>query len=212
MSFFFITTITTIFISLITFSSSSSSLPDQDIERFEKWLFPHIDASLNPIEIRRTPSMGFGAFAKRDLARGEIYSAIPLTHVISLKTVLQSPLATVCRRVLEHCPGVRPAFDCVAVFLVHERRLGDQSFWSPYLRLLPRSYYHLPTRFKRAQLAEHMQQSELKSLTLSMQAGMFQRWEELKQCLALTTTTTFELPNWYEFEWAQGVVGSRAIW
>ena len=128
------------------FSSPSSTLDDR-VRRFNEWYLPKIPAHGNAMEVFVTDDRRLGARATRDIAVNDPYSTAPAALVIGRNDLRTSPL----RWLFEKMPD---EFTAMLLFVVHERRLGADSQWAPYLDILPRSYKHHPFTFDDNEIAE----------------------------------------------------------
>lgn len=115
--------------------SKSFTTDNERIGRFMQWLrengatFPKIDFPRND-----TPSGIRGAIAIEDIATNEHMLTIPY-HV------MMAPPQILAHQVLG--PILRQASDLLkgdflmTVYLMHEMRLGEKSFYKPYIDILP---------------------------------------------------------------------------
>ncbi|KAJ2377765.1 hypothetical protein IW150_001189, partial [Coemansia sp. RSA 2607] len=115
------------------------------LDTFVKWLLDN-GADLSRIELRDAGADGNGVYAREDIPEDTRYAYIPHTLAITGK-VCHAALSTASQ-----------AGDCglrgrplLAAFLVHQRFVCADSFWKPYIDILP-AQYHTPLEFSDAEL------------------------------------------------------------
>jgi hypothetical protein len=126
--------------------TSSDYIDDWELKKksFVEWTKRFLDAKLNPVE-PIVNEFGMSVVASRDIVPGDIYSYVPVTHTIGVDLALESAEAgDVCKKVFDECPDHRPEFDCIALYLIAEKRKGAKSKWAPYFDVLPANFYHVP--------------------------------------------------------------------
>ncbi|KAJ1719669.1 hypothetical protein LPJ53_005604, partial [Coemansia erecta] len=118
----------------------ASSDGTSKLETFVKWLSDN-GADLSRIELRDAGADGNGVYAREDILADTRYAYIPHSLVITGK---------VCQDALS---GPSQNGDCglrgrplLAAFLIHQRFTCSDSFWKPYIDILP-SQYHTPLEF-----------------------------------------------------------------
>eukprot|EP01033_Poteriospumella_lacustris_P020549 gene20549-15080_t len=105
------------------------------IGRFMEWLkengatFPKIDFPRND-----TPSGIRGGIALEDIATNEHMMVIPAKLMMSPLHILADPIYG---PVLDAAKDLLRGDFLMTVFLMHEMRLGDASFYKPYIDILP---------------------------------------------------------------------------
>lgn len=72
---------------------------------------------------------GLGLVAERDIGRNEVVLEVPKKFWINPDTVSGSEIGSVCG-------GLKPWIS-VALFLIREKKLGEESAWRYYLDVLP---------------------------------------------------------------------------
>ena len=75
-------------------------------------------------------SEGLGFVARKDLARNEVLVVVPKRTWISADTVAADP------EMRPFCSGLS-SWVSIALFLIREKARGADSFWKPYLDILP---------------------------------------------------------------------------
>ncbi|KAJ2856476.1 Histone-lysine N-methyltransferase setd3 [Coemansia erecta] len=111
----------------------------QRLAAFVRWLEDN-GADLGRIGVCDAGAEGNGVYAQQDISSNERYAYIPHKLVITGK---------VCQQTLGDGLQGRAL---LAAFLVHERFVAADSFWKPYIDILPQKY-HTPLEFDSLELA-----------------------------------------------------------
>lgn len=104
------------------------------IDQFTKWAREN-GAKFDGVKISQFPNYELGLEAEKDFKQGELFAIIPKKMILSIDN--ERPLfVSLCNQLplLQSMPNVR-----LAILLVMER-LDVQSFWKPYIDLLPDRY------------------------------------------------------------------------
>lgn len=103
--------------------------PPPAVQKFWGWLTDKgIVSAKSPIKPGIVPE-GLGLVAQRDIGKNEVVLEVPKRFWINPDTVLASEIGSVCS-------GLKP-WVSVALFLIREKKLGDDSSWKPYIDILP---------------------------------------------------------------------------
>ncbi|KAK7000066.1 histone-lysine N-methyltransferase setd3 [Biomphalaria glabrata] len=108
---------------------------EEGFPTFLKWLNDNgVDTSA--LEITQFPQYGYGLKATRDLKESEKLLQIPRKLMMTVDSAKQSPLGALIKedKILQVMPNVT-----LALHLLNEK-LNPQSFWKPYIDILPSSY------------------------------------------------------------------------
>ena len=118
----------------------------QEFEELVSWIRSHgggVDAIHVPV---RFPEGEVGVAASRHISKRELVMAIPTKLVISVDTALKSELKPFYNK-HKHIfhPDVEEdaEFNILSVFLFSEYLKGKESFYSPYLKCLPKDGFLL---------------------------------------------------------------------
>ncbi|KAJ1822580.1 hypothetical protein LPJ56_000656 [Coemansia sp. RSA 2599] len=167
----------------------------QRLAAFVRWLEDN-GADLSRIEVREAGAGGNGVYARRDIAEDERYAYIPHKLVITGKVCLQ----TLGSSGLE-------GRALLAAFLVHERFVAENSFWKPYIGILPENY-HTPLEFGERELAllegtpiEHAVKDRRSKYAEEHSAA-------LRATAGIMSSEVLTLEN---YVWAASAVSSRAF-
>lgn len=103
------------------------------IDKFLDWAKKN-GAEFDGIEISEFPNYELGLGAKKDIKKDEIFITIPRKMIMSLDNVSASIAPMMSSPIIESMSNVKLAF-----WLIVEK-LNPDSFWKPYLDILPDKY------------------------------------------------------------------------
>lgn len=105
------------------------------IPAFMEWL-KNNQVDVGCVEIHNFAGFGYGLQATKDLKEGDQFLAIPRSIMMTTQSAKTSPLGPLISedKILQVMPSV-----VLALHLLCERR-STESFWKPYLDILPDSY------------------------------------------------------------------------
>mmetsp|Transcript_14938 Transcript_14938/g.29051 ORF Transcript_14938/g.29051 Transcript_14938/m.29051 type:complete len:298 (+) Transcript_14938:101-994(+) len=167
------------------------------------------------------PSSGYGDRVLRSTGklRRNLRLPVPPACILTMDKIETSRVGQALRGL--------DRYTLFAVFLVHEKRCGDASFWKPYLDILPQNMQFHPITFLDRQrtcqaLADALQKEKLLLRALEAQQeklrGEFSRAQQLlslhsiKDMPELCLAFPVDQPLTYEeFIWASSMVVSRAF-
>lgn len=105
------------------------------VKNFCEWARQN-GAKFDGVEIHQFPRFEFGLMAAKNFKCGEQFVTIPKRMILSIENAEESVMDVLSQLpVLDAMPNVR-----LAVTLVIERLNGNDSFWKPYIDLLPERY------------------------------------------------------------------------
>ncbi|KAL6983442.1 nicotinamide N-methyltransferase [Sarracenia purpurea var. burkii] len=176
--------------------------PPPAVQTFWKWMCDEgVISSKCPVKPGIVPE-GLGLVAQRDIARNEVVLEVPKRLWINPDTVSVSDIGSVCG-------GLKPWIS-VALFLIRERKLKDNSLWRYYLDILP-EYTNSTIYWSEKELSE-IQGTQLLSTTLGVKEYVQSEFEKVEQEVILAHKQLFPLPITSEdFLWAFGILRSRAF-
>ncbi|KAE8752232.1 hypothetical protein FOCC_FOCC001025 [Frankliniella occidentalis] len=104
-------------------------------EDFLLWL-KNNNVEFDGLRIAEYPGMEFGIEAEKDFKEGDMMIAVPRRVMLTVENIHQSPLKELAKKdpLIVHMPNVALAL----LLLLHRRDL--QSFWKPYINMLPSKY------------------------------------------------------------------------
>ncbi|KAH9253493.1 hypothetical protein BASA81_008540 [Batrachochytrium salamandrivorans] len=143
---------------------------------------------------------GRGVSARQDIFPGQVFLSVPLSLCLSNETYRNTPLEAITRQ-LDMARGT-------AYVLLREHSLGNNSFWKPYIDLLPTTFHSLGQWSVKD--LRHLQDDDF-FLTKQREERRWEWYEyrDLKERLRKEL-----LPRWFTFKtylWATAVVTTRCF-
>jgi hypothetical protein len=126
--------------------------------KFHAWLEEN-GAEISNIELSwgNSPFAGWGMRARHSMSAGDIVYSIPEHLELGWKAALRAGLGSVANGIDESTVRSNPEMVCnlTVLLLAHERLRGEDSFYSSYLDLLPKSVdmWHMPFHFTEPEVA-----------------------------------------------------------
>lgn len=176
--------------------------PPPAVQKFWGWLSDKgIVSAKSPIKPGIVPE-GLGLVAQRDIGKNEVVLEVPKRFWINPDTVLASEIGSVCS-------GLKP-WVSVALFLIREKKLGDDSSWKPYIDILPG--FTNSTIFWSEEELSQLQGSQLLNTTLGVKELVANEFTKLEEEVILRHKKLFPFPITIDdFFWAFGMLRSRAF-
>lgn len=176
--------------------------PPPAVQKFWGWLSEKgIVSAKSPIKPGIVPE-GLGLVAQRDIGRNEVVLEVPKKFWINPDTVLASEIGSVCS-------GLKP-WVTVALFLMREKMLGDDSSWKPYIDILPE--FTNSTIFWSEEELSELQGSQLMNTTLGVKELVVNEFAKLEEEVILRDKKLFPFSITIDdFVWAFGMLRSRAF-
>lgn len=176
--------------------------PPPAVQKFWGWLSEKgIVSAKSPIKPGIVPE-GLGLVAQRDIGKNEVVLEVPKRFWINPDTVLASEIGSVCS-------GLKP-WVSVALFLIREKKLGDNSSWKPYIDILPE--FTNSTIFWSEEELSQLQGSQLLNTTLGVKELVANEFAKLEEEVILRHKKLFPFPITIDdFFWAFGMLRSRAF-
>lgn len=150
---------------------------------------------------------GHGVFAKQSLPSGQVTLQVPFKLTMNIESASRSELAAV----LEKYPQI-PDDEVLALHLMHERSIGKDSFFAPFIASLPTTF-DLPVFWSEAELNE-LKGTNVLLLTQLMKQHVERDFENIHQAVAEDFPEIFaSLPTLTveDYTWAMSVIWSRAF-
>lgn len=175
--------------------------PQPAVQKFWGWLSDKgIVSSKSPAKPGILPE-GLGLIAQRDIRKNEVVLEVPKRFWINADTVAASEIGNVCN-------GLKP-WVSVALFLMREKKLGDDSSWKPYIDILPECT-NSTIYWSEEELSE-LQGSQLLNTTLGVKDLVANEFTKLEEVI-LRHKKLFPSPITIDdFFWAFGMLRSRAF-
>jgi len=184
---------------------------------FLNWLKEQ-DVDLSYFEVRRTSDGEVGLFCSKNISTNEIISIIPRHLAITSLPDIDPRVSDVMLKVYNETSD---GHIVVQLQLIWQAFYANESKWTPYINILPRTFSHLPVTWENGSeemsLVEQFQSS---NLLLTIRRGKFLTQEVVKYLLGVMSQfpnlfgeyTEEKLEKWSsEIKWAKMVVDTRAF-
>lgn len=106
----------------------------QHLATFKRWAHDN-GAQFDGVDIAEFPGYELGLAATRAIAKGSVFIRVPQKLIMSVENVSDGLL-----RLMAKIPMVESMYNVRLAFSVLVERLDEQSFWKPYLDVLPERY------------------------------------------------------------------------
>ncbi|PIA16866.1 SET domain-containing protein, partial [Coemansia reversa NRRL 1564] len=170
------------------------------LQKFQDWLEAN-GATLVKLELRECGQHGNGVYARETIRDNEQYANIPSDLIIT---------SAVCRKELKDVLSADLSGRALlCAFLIHQRFVCTESFWKPYIDILPQTF-HTPLHFTTQELlllhgtpmeyAVEDRRSELCAEHKRVQEAVDSKADEMRKVL-----------DFDNYLWAATVVSSRAF-
>ncbi|WP_224366323.1 SET domain-containing histone-lysine N-methyltransferase [Hyalangium versicolor] len=169
--------------------------PEEDagVSRFLRWL-EQSGARISKIHIVTPEGAERGVRALADIAPGETLLRIPRSHVLTVEDVRASEIG----RLLDDHAQLDEERTYLSAFLLQERERGEDSFWKPFLDMLPTAFPSHPFFFEEHELAL-LQGSFLAGMVGIQQRLVAERYVHLSQHVPGFNRFTFDAFVWAHF-------------
>uniref|UniRef100_A0A7S1KKU6 Rubisco LSMT substrate-binding domain-containing protein n=1 Tax=Percolomonas cosmopolitus TaxID=63605 RepID=A0A7S1KKU6_9EUKA len=177
----------------------------KSIRQFLKWMQEH-GADVSKISLKEFPSMGLGVAARKDLSRGDVYMRIPKKLLVSVHGITHS--ATLSPIFASQQLQIKDIF---IVFLLFEKFVKrEDSFWHPYIDILPEHYDMSPFFWSVSNL-EYLKGSNIYQRTIWERNFHRQRFNSLKERVFDRFPEYFANADisFEKFAWAEWTYSSR---
>eukprot|EP00667_Euglena_gracilis_P008785 EG_transcript_8903 len=171
---------------------------------FNQWMAEHYESPLY-LEVQAVPGMRFGAFAKEDIAVGQVYSSTPAKLLINRDAIKRSDKTGYLKAGLD---------GALLLFLLAEKAKGEASFWHPYINLLPtvEDYQALPSYWPEDELTAALNNTVCHQKVMAGKADEQNEYTRLREFLEQADPTAVPTFTFEAFKWARTVRDSRTIW
>ncbi|KAH7299686.1 hypothetical protein KP509_24G024400 [Ceratopteris richardii] len=192
---------------LLTRASLNWSLEaksDEQFQEFTAWLkeqgFPD-----QVVELKQSNAGEVGCFTIKDLPPGEFAVRIPENFTVTCADVANHP-------VVSQLSAGRPDLIGLALWLMHERSLGEKSLWYPYIKTFPSASLS-PITWSKSEQETLLKGTSLEEVV--KQRCLFLD-EEFDNIMEISISKSLDLPQGYfnkdAFRNAFSVILSRAIY
>ena len=106
----------------------------------ELWAWLKASGATGEVRVTRSKVSGLGVVTLKPLLKGDLMLTVPAKLMVTTASVKRGALAPVIAHASLSAKFERGEFSryaAVALWLMHEKRLGEASEWWPYVRLLP---------------------------------------------------------------------------
>ncbi|KAJ3677394.1 hypothetical protein LUZ60_003118 [Juncus effusus] len=173
---------------------------ESSLNKFSNWVVE--TGAIKPSVKPGLVPEGLGLIANRDFSQNEVVLEIPKKLWIDSDTIASSEIGRVCG-------GVRPWVG-IALFILREKMLGDESKWKPYLDILPESTNS--TLFWSEEELSEIQGTQLLSTTMSVKDYVQSEFSKVQEEIINPNRNLFPGKlNSEDFLWAFGILRSRAF-
>ncbi|XP_073119572.1 ribulose-1,5 bisphosphate carboxylase/oxygenase large subunit N-methyltransferase, chloroplastic [Henckelia pumila] len=172
------------------------------VQVFWQWLKDEgVVSAKTPVKPGVVPE-GLGLVATRDISKNEVVLEIPKRFWINPDAVASSAIGSVCS-------GLKP-WIAVALFLLREKFIGEDSKWKFYIDVLP-DYTDSTIYWSEEELLE-IQGTQLLNTTLGVKEYVQNEFRKLTEEVILPNKKLFPFPiTLDDFFWAFGMLRSRAF-
>jgi histone-lysine N-methyltransferase SETD3 len=187
-------------------------------KRFNDWI-DKLGFPVNSLTVKYVPGMRLGTMAKHDIKAEQPYISVPPAAVMNRASAKKCPVIGAVITQLNKKFPKGDAFHELLFHLVYERFVKkDESFWSPYLDVIPGPDEMVsPSFYTEAQL-ELLRGSVLYPRVQAYRAKLRRSFDAVSKHVLSQYPEAFKpsaTPDAYSFpnyHWAHAVLDSRAIW
>lgn len=151
---------------------------------------------------------GYGIMAVEDLKAGELILQVPLSICVHIESLHLSVLHDIVKAE-PHLMAFDSKDELLALLLMAERRAGSQSFWWPYLSLMPREY-DTPLYWEEEE-RKYLAGTNVGLLTSMMEQRILRDWHEIHAKLVLKYPSVLGGLTVEDYRWALSTIWSRAV-
>ncbi|WP_224242991.1 SET domain-containing histone-lysine N-methyltransferase [Hyalangium gracile] len=166
---------------------------DPAVARFLRWL-EQGGSQISKVHIVTPEGGERGVLALDDIAPGETLLRIPRRHVLTVEDVRASEMG----QLLDAHAQLDEERTYLSAFLLQERERGEDSFWKPFLDMLPKAFPSHPFFFEEHELAL-LQGSFLAGMVGIQQRIVAERYVHLSQHVPGFNRFTFDAFVWAHF-------------
>eukprot|EP00759_Apiculatamorpha_spiralis_P053224 PhF_6_TR6130/c0_g1_i1/m.9085/K19199/SETD3; histone-lysine N-methyltransferase SETD3 len=183
------------------------------IERFNTWFKEHYEArTANKLKVKVGPakdgSMRMGVYATEKIRPEDSYLKIPMKLVIMVNGIYHDePMGTILRR---NYKGDHQMV--LLLYLMYERFANGQSFWNPYLDLLPTDH-DIPMYFSDQDMAL-LKGTDIPDKAKHDLNDARTKYNAAKKLFQDNYPDVFPMEyfTWDNYKWALGILNTRMIW
>jgi hypothetical protein len=184
---------------------SPSSLPtDKDTQIFQKWFLSN-GGSVTGLTIHDFADMGRGLLTTKNITKDQRVLFIPKKMILSSKLAKASS-DLLHRQLFDSFPKDN---ELMIAFLLLEKSRDKDSFWAPYLAVLPRYVPNL-AQFDRDELNE-LQSPSFSTEVMSTWRETIQSYNHFLEEVGRYWPRTLSQPTLQDYLWAASIIDSRGF-
>lgn len=180
------------------------ALAENSVEQaFKEW-FEDNGGVFKKIDVFQSEAMGRGLIAVEDIQENDLIIKVPANVVLSMKTLRQAtdPSLQLLTK------GFEPE-TALAGWLLYEKCRGDESFFKPYIDILP-TYISSLIYFSKDELHE-LENPEFFDEALLMQEVILREHAQFAQAVSSLWRLPQSCISLSEFQWALAILNSRGL-
>ncbi|KAJ2617377.1 hypothetical protein H4S08_000345 [Coemansia sp. RSA 1365] len=171
----------------------------QQLQKFQDWLEAN-GAMLEKLELRDCGPHGNGVYARETIRDNEQYANIPSDLIIT---------SDVCRKELKDVLSVDLSGRALlCAFLIHQRFVCTESFWKPYIDILPQTF-HTPLHFTTEDLLL-LRGTPMEYAVEDRRSELYAEYKRVQEAVDSKADMCKAL-DFDNYLWAATVVSSRAF-
>lgn len=189
--------------------------PDEPLARFREWLEQKDGLGADaPVRAERRDGWGLCLTAERAVSTGEILLQIPRSIHLSASAAKTSRLASVAEEIFDAVAGDESGI--LALYLLHECAIGEQSDFAPYVAVLPTADdLDVPLLWSDEERMRLLGGSHLELAVASARADIIAQWEALHSRVIQPNPQLFppgaDIVSLEGYLWAHAIALSRAL-
>lgn len=197
-------------------SSEEGVTLQEQLDRFNRW-FQSTNPSINHLKASFLPGWRIGTITTTDVKQEDVYLGVPKSIIMDstmAKADSHGVGELIAGLTAKYGPNSRDDFHELLFLLVNEYvRLGDTSFFWPYLSLLPTPADQgiVPTTWTSDEIATRLKPSHLKDSLMEYQARNRRTYDSIVKIDIIKEFFKEDL-SWERYRWAQAILDSRSIW
>ena len=187
-------------ITLLCFAAET--IVDNNSHLFLSWFSSNGGKSIN-VSIREFPDMGRGVVATSNLAENDNILFAP-NHLQITKELVSKTSGANFAKLLQSDEEV------IIAYLLHEKSKGQESFWAPYIRVLP-SYVPTVIYFSPYEINEFQNPTLIRNI-IGLQEEVESQYKDfLTKCSSIWTQGNITDISFADYQWASSIVSSRGL-
>lgn len=186
---------------------------NETIDAFMKWCVDHgVEFPSGDIQLKVIPGFGLGIISQSPLKKNDLYMKIPHSLMMGVDLIEKDPDVGHVFKSLNAKYGQTPKYEIIFYLLYQKLVKKDQSFWWPYLNMLPDNFNACP--FFWGKELELLKGSHLYDETIQERMRYRNTYDNLKKRIMQPYAQYFppSLITYKEFMWAEWIYSSRLFY